>query len=54
MKEPQGRTAYRGIDMSSWQLICFLCGQGIATAIRIWLEERLHLTKTLIEEIIRK
>ena len=25
--------------MSSWQLICFLCGQGISTAIRIWLED---------------
>ena len=40
--------------MSSWQLICFLCEQGIATAIRIWLEEHLRLTKPLIEEIIRE
>jgi len=32
--------------MSSWQLICFLCGQGISTAIRIWLEERLRYLRS--------
>ena len=32
--------------MSSWQLVCFLCGQGISTAIRIWLEERLRYLRS--------